>query len=175
MESIVKLTDANADFGGKAKHLAALLSGGFEVPDGFAIAPDAALGGVGAHLDELGDVAVAVRSSALDEDGTMASFAGIYDSVIDVRGLAAVEEAIATVRASALSPRALAYRHDGQPARMAVVVQRLVRADCAGVLFTADPVTGGPTVATVEPVSPDPVNERNFSVNSVASRIQIDF
>ena len=42
----------------------------------------------------------------------------------------------------ALSPRALAYRRDGHPARMAVVVQRLVRADCAGVMFTADPVTG---------------------------------
>ncbi len=142
MDTIVKLTDARSGFGGKAGHLAALLAGGFEVPDGFAIAPDATLEAVAARLDELGDVAVAVRSSAIDEDGAMTSFAGIYDSVIDVRGLAAVEEAIAKVRASALSPRALAYRHDGQPARMAVVVQRLVHAECAGVLFTADPVTG---------------------------------
>jgi rifampicin phosphotransferase len=100
------------------------------------------LDGVAPHLDELGNVAVAVRSSALDEDGATASFAGIYDSVVDVRGVAAVEEAIAKVRASALSPRALAYRCNGQPVQMAVVVQRLVRADCAGVLFTADPVTG---------------------------------
>jgi len=105
-------------------------------------APDATAETLAARLAGFGDVAVAVRSSAIDEDGTVASFAGIYDSIVDVRGLAAVEDAIAKVRASALSPRALAYRHDGQPARMAVVVQRLVRADCAGVLFTADPVTG---------------------------------
>lgn len=142
MEMIVKLADARDGFGGKAGHLAALLAGGFEVPDGFAIAPDAPLDGVRAHLSALGDVALAVRSSAIDEDGQQASFAGIYDSVVDVRGLPAVERAIAKVRESALSSRALAYRDDGKPARMAVVVQRLVRADCAGVLFTADPVTG---------------------------------
>ena len=50
----------------------------------------------------------AVRSSAVAEDSASASFAGIYDSVIDVRGVAAFEEAIAKVRASALTPRALA-------------------------------------------------------------------
>jgi pyruvate,water dikinase len=106
------------------------------------IAPDAPLEGVRAHLEALGDVAVAVRSSALGEDGVSASFAGIYDSVIDVRGVAAVEDAIAKVRESALSSRALAYRQDGNPVRMGVVVQRLVRAGSAGVMFTADPVTG---------------------------------
>jgi pyruvate,water dikinase len=142
IEKIVRLADARDGFGGKAGHLAALLAGGFEVPDGFAIAPDASLDGVGAHLDALGDVDVAVRSSAIGEDGASASFAGIYDSVLDVHGAAAIAEAIAKVRASALSSRALAYRHDGKPARMGVVVQRLVRAEAAGVMFTADPVTG---------------------------------
>lgn len=142
MEMIVKLAKARDGFGGKAGHLAALLAGGFDVPDGFAIGPDAPLAGLRAHLDALGDVALAVRSSALDEDGAQTSFAGIYDSVVDVRGLTAVERAIETVRASARSPRALAYRRDGKPAAMAVVVQRLVRPDAAGVMFTADPVTG---------------------------------
>jgi rifampicin phosphotransferase len=142
MEMIVKLADARDGFGGKAGHLAALLEGGFEVPDGFAIAPDAPLADLGAHLDALGDVALAVRSSAIDEDGVQTSFAGIYDSVVDVRGLLAVEQAIRKVRESARSPRAIAYRQDGKPAAMAVVVQRLVRADAAGVMFTADPVTG---------------------------------
>jgi pyruvate,water dikinase len=139
---IVKLADARDGFGGKAGHLAALLEGGFDVPDGFAIGPDAPLADLGAHLDALGGVALAVRSSAIDEDGAQTSFAGIYDSVLDVRGLAAVEQAIKKVRESARSPRALAYRQDGKPAAMAVVVQRLVRADAAGVVFTADPVTG---------------------------------
>jgi phosphohistidine swiveling domain-containing protein len=142
VSTIVRLGDARDGFGGKAGHLAALLAGGFEVPDGFAIAPDAPLDGVRAHLEALGDVPVAVRSSAIGEDGTSASFAGIYDSILDVRGVAAVEDAIAKVRESARSSRALSYRHDGTPARMGVVVQRLVRADAAGVMFTADPVTG---------------------------------
>jgi len=142
MEMIVKLAEARNGFGGKAGHLAALLAGGFDVPDGFAIGPDAPLADLAAHLDALGDVALAVRSSAIDEDGAQTSFAGIYDSVVDVRGRSAVERAIEEVRASARSPRALAYREDGRPAAMAVVVQRLVRADAAGVMFTADPVTG---------------------------------
>jgi pyruvate,water dikinase len=142
MEMIVSLTDAGEGFGGKAAHLAELLAGGFDVPAGFAIAPDAPLDDVRAHLAALGDGALVVRSSAIDEDGASASFAGIYDSVLDVRGEAEVRDAIARVRASARSPRALAYRRDGEPAAMAVVVQRLVRAVCAGVMFTADPVTG---------------------------------
>jgi pyruvate,water dikinase len=149
---IVKLVAARDGFGGKAGHLAALLSGGFEVPDGFVIAPNAPLAGLEAHLAALGDVSLAVRSSAIDEDGAKASFAGIYDSVVDVQGLAAVEQAIEKVRESARSPRALAYREDGKPAAMAVVVQRLVRADAAGVMFTADPVTGDRDVRVVTAV-----------------------
>src|SRR4029079_15488245 len=50
--------------------------------------------------------------------------------------------AIEAVRASARSARALAYRAGGKPTKMAVVVPRLGRADCAAVMFTADPVTG---------------------------------
>ena len=64
MEKIVSLTDAGEGFGGKAKHLAALLAGGFDDPAGFAIAPDAPLNDVRAHLAALGDGAVAVRSSS---------------------------------------------------------------------------------------------------------------
>jgi len=152
MSMIVGLGAAWEGFGGKAGHLAALLAGGFDVPAGFAIAPDAPLDEVHAHLTALGEGAVAVRSSAIDEDGASASFAGIYDSVLDVRGEAEVKEAIARVRASASSPRALAYRHDGKPARMGVVVQRLVRATAAGVMFTADPVTGDRDVVIVTAV-----------------------
>src|SRR5678815_2734974 len=77
----------------------------------------------------------------------------IYDSVLDVRGEVAVREAIESVRASAHSARALAYRPDGKPTKMAVVVQRLVRADCAGVMFTADPVTGDRDARVVTAVS----------------------
>ena len=137
-----------ARFGGKAAHLADLLSAGFPVPDGFAIAHDAdesmpeTLASLRAELARVGDAALAVRSSAVDEDGAEASAAGIYESVLDVRGEQAALDAISAVRASARTERARAYRADGAPARMAVVVQRLVHADVSGVLFTADPLTG---------------------------------
>ena len=92
-----------------------------------------------------GKTAFAVRSSALSEDSAQASFAGEFETVLDVRTDELVREAIHTVRRSRHSERVQAYsqakgmddRHD-----MAVVVQRLVRADISGVLFTADPVSG---------------------------------
>ena len=91
------------------------------------------------------DVAFAVRSSALSEDSAQASFAGEFETVLDVHTDEMVREAIHTVRRSRRYDRVRAYSeargidtaHD-----MAVVVQRLVRADISGVLFTADPVTG---------------------------------
>ena len=92
-----------------------------------------------------GKPAFAVRSSALSEDSAQASFAGEFETVLDVHTDELVREAIHTVRRSRHSERVRAYseakgiepHHD-----MAVVVQRLVRADISGVLFTADPVSG---------------------------------
>jgi phosphohistidine swiveling domain-containing protein len=140
-------TDATR-FGGKAAHLARLVAAGHPVPAGFALTHDAdagaaeTLAALRSHLAQLGDVALAVRSSAVDEDGADAAFAGIYESVLDVRGEAAVLAAIAQVRASASSLRALAYRESGSAAQMGIVVQQLVQPEAAGVLFTADPLTG---------------------------------
>jgi phosphohistidine swiveling domain-containing protein len=97
-----------------------------------------------AYLD-LGQPAVAVRSSATAEDLADASFAGQYDTVLDVRGPQDVFTAVLDVWASLYSPRAVRYRAehdiDGDLA-MAVIVQSLVPADAAGVMFTCDPVTG---------------------------------
>jgi pyruvate,water dikinase len=133
--------------GGKAAGLARLTKLGLRVPDGFVVL-GAAPGRLPEGLDEayarLGG-AVAVRSSALDEDGAEASFAGQYETVLGVQGAAAVREAVERCLASAESARAGAYRErlGGQgEARMAVVVQRMVDASAAGVLFTADPVSG---------------------------------
>src|SRR5438045_1328024 len=89
---------------------------------------------------------VAVRSSATAEDLPDASFAGQQDTILDVAGEDAVLEAVRRCWASLWNDRAVAYRAthavDDASVRLAVVVQRMVDADVAGVLFTADPITG---------------------------------
>lgn len=94
---------------------------------------------------ELGDVPLAVRSSGVAEDLAGASFAGQYETVLDVRGADALIAAVRKCWVSAFSQRVVQYRaahgQNGVP-RMAVLVQRLVQPDAAGVAFTANPVTG---------------------------------
>jgi pyruvate, water dikinase len=93
---------------------------------------------------ELGDdVPVAVRSSACAEDSQEASFAGQQETYLDVRGADEVIERIRHCWGSFFSERALFYRAEKgslDDLGMAVVVQRMVSADVAGVLFTVDPV-----------------------------------
>ncbi|MFI6498241.1 PEP/pyruvate-binding domain-containing protein [Nonomuraea typhae] len=92
-----------------------------------------------------GGKAVAVRSSATAEDLPEMSFAGQQDTYLDVRADGLLD-AVRRCWASLWNPRAVAYReHNGVPhddVALAVVVQELVDADAAGILFTADPVTG---------------------------------
>ncbi|MGP4016062.1 PEP/pyruvate-binding domain-containing protein [Saccharopolyspora sp. 5N708] len=93
------------------------------------------------------EVAVAVRSSATAEDLPEMSFAGQQDTFLNVRGGSAVVDAVRRCWASLWTARAIDYRlRNGVAAdgvALAVVVQELVAADAAGVLFTRDPVTGG--------------------------------
>jgi pyruvate,water dikinase len=90
--------------------------------------------------------AVAVRSSAPEEDGRAASFAGQYETFLNVRGELPLAAAAARCWKSALAPRVLEYRRQrGLPtgdSRLAVLVQQLVVADVSAVVFSADPVTG---------------------------------
>ncbi|MBK6515337.1 MAG: PEP/pyruvate-binding domain-containing protein [Polyangiaceae bacterium] len=97
---------------------------------------------------------VAVRSSGIAEDLAGASFAGQYETVLDVEGVAAVEAAIARCVASARSERVREYRQERgiDAAPMAVLVQRMVKARAAGVAFTAHPVTGERGVTVVSAV-----------------------
>lgn len=92
------------------------------------------------------DVPVAVRSSATAEDLPFASFAGQQDTYLNVVGADAVLKAVRQCWASLWTDRAVAYRatHGINPSTvaLAVVVQRMVDAAVAGVLFTANPVTG---------------------------------
>ncbi len=98
-------------------------------------------------------VPVAVRSSALGEDGAAASFAGMYDTYTNVVGADALLERLVDCWVALFGERVIAYRAtcapEGEPA-IAVVVQQLVDADCAGVMFTADPATGDTDRVVIE-------------------------
>ncbi|HEX4992942.1 MAG TPA: PEP/pyruvate-binding domain-containing protein, partial [Rubrobacteraceae bacterium] len=99
-----------------------------------------------ATLDGDGETPVAVRSSATAEDLPGASFAGQQETYLNVRGAEALLEAVRDCWASLWTARAMSYRKNQgiAPASvsLAVVVQRMVEADAAGILFTADPVSG---------------------------------
>ncbi len=106
------------------------------------------------------NVPTAVRSSAVDEDGARASYAGMLDSYLGVCGTGRVLDAVRRCWASAFAVRAVAYRdrHDGGAAEvsptpampMAVGVLELVPARASGVAFSAHPVTGSPDRGVIE-------------------------
>lgn len=139
----------DAPVGGKAAGLAKLVALGLPVPRAFVVVgatPGRLPEDLEARYAELGGKAVAVRSSALGEDSADASFAGQYETLLDVTGIGALRAAIDACLASLESSRAAAYRqqsagNDVEHA-MSVVVQNMAPAASAGVLFTADPVTG---------------------------------
>jgi pyruvate,water dikinase len=106
-------------------------------------------------LAQLGEqAACAVRSSATAEDLPGASFAGQQDTYLNVRGPEAVLRHVGRCWASLFTERAVTYRlrngFDHRTVHMGVVVQRMVFPRASGILFTADPVTGNRTIASVE-------------------------
>jgi rifampicin phosphotransferase len=118
------------------------------IPADLAAAITRSLAGLGEHT------ACAVRSSATAEDLPTASFAGQQDSYLNVAGAAAVLEHISRCWASLFTERAVTYRirngFDHRRVQMAVVVQRMVFSQIAGILFTADPVTSNRKVTSIE-------------------------
>jgi len=197
-----------AQVGAKAANLAELARAGFPVPEGFVLTTDALAHFLDANELAAGDItpdavrsapapaellqklcaaaealdatALAVRSSGVAEDLPGESFAGQYETVLDVRGREALVAAVKTCWASALSGRVASYRAaraakssgpaDSPPESdakrdqqapgampgampgMAVLVQRMVPADAAGVAFTANPVTGDREETTISAV-----------------------
>ncbi len=98
--------------------------------------------------------AVAVRSSAIGEDGQEASFAGQQESFLWVRGLEEIFDAVRECWASLYTPRAIGYRGalaagPEEPA-MGVTVQAMVDAEVSGVLFTCNPVSGDPSMVAID-------------------------
>jgi len=92
------------------------------------------------------DVVVAVRSSALSEDGAAASSAGLYETYLNIRDEASVLDSVLRCYRSLWAHRAVQYRAfkgiDSSREAMGVVVMELIPADVAGVAFTVNPVTG---------------------------------
>jgi len=121
---------------------------GVTIPEDLAAAITRALARLGEHA------ACAVRSSATAEDLPNASFAGQQDTYLNISGPAAILEHIRRCWASLFTERAVTYRlrngFDQRKVRMAVVVQQMVFPQAAGLLFTADPVTGNRKIASVE-------------------------
>lgn len=150
--SVVDLAEARSaeEYGGKAAQLGAALRAGLPVPEGLALRHDLVAAVAEGDADACARLEaacgalrgpLAVRSSAIGEDGAAASFAGQHATLLNVTRVA---EAVGEVWRSAFAESARAYRQrvgaDG-PVRMGVVVQRLVDADAAGVMFTRNPLT----------------------------------
>lgn len=131
--------------GGKARGLARLHAAGFSVPEGFVATSEATNEDIGLAYRRLGAERVAVRSSAEEEDSETRSYAGQFDTFLDVTGEGPVVEAVRACRASGLGPRVASYSEDeiDPPARISVIVQRMIHPDYAGVAF-AEP--DGPTL-----------------------------
>ncbi len=137
--------------GGKALSLASLAAAGLPVPPGFCLTTavqhrldQPLIAFIARAYAELGGGPVAVRSSATAEDGAVTSFAGQQETVLGATGLDAILQAVERCWASLDSDRAVAYRRQqgirDEGLVMAVVVQKLVPAEVAGVLFTRDPL-----------------------------------
>ncbi|MEY9776939.1 PEP/pyruvate-binding domain-containing protein [Arthrobacter sp. MW3 TE3886] len=133
-------TAAPQDYEEASQRIRALFTGG-TMPAGIAAELGAAYGRLGN-----GDAAVAVRSSATAEDLASASFAGQQETYLNVRGEEALAAAVTECWASLWTARAMAYRaREGigpDTVHLAVVVQQMVDAEAAGVMFTANPANG---------------------------------
>lgn len=144
--------------GGKGGMLARMFQGGYPVPDGFVVL-SSAFQGEKLNNEAWSEILIllntirknnegalfAVRSSALSEDSLKASFAGEFETVLNVGTDKEIQEAIYRVFNSRQSERVHVYssvQGIDKTHLMAVVVQLMVPSEISGVLFTADPITG---------------------------------
>jgi pyruvate,water dikinase len=117
----------------------------------FAPLPDGLRDEIAARYEALGEPPVAVRSSAIGEDGEDATFAGLQESFLWVQGVDHLCDAVHACWASLYTPRAISYRRrlEAVDEAMGVTVQQMVDAEVSGVLFTCNPVSGDPSMLAV--------------------------
>src|SRR5574341_1662111 len=146
--------------GGKAANLSRLARLYHRVPDGFSVPVTvmdeahpfdlrdeitAAISDL-MNCHRLSEFIAAVRSSAVDEDGITASFAGQHETYLNIVGADAIIQAVTRCWESARSERALEYRRQQglslERLQLAVLVQQLVASDVSAVVFSANPITG---------------------------------
>jgi len=146
--------------GGKAANLSRLARMYHRVPDGFSLPVtvmdeahpldlrDEIIAAITDLMNchRLPDFIAAVRSSAVDEDGATASFAGQHETYLNIVGADAIIQAVTRCWESARSEHALDYRRQQglsvEHPPIAVLVQQLIAADVAAVVFSANPITG---------------------------------
>jgi pyruvate,water dikinase len=146
--------------GGKAANLSRLARMYHRVPDGFSLPVtlmdevhpldlrDEIICAISDLMNchSLDDFIAAVRSSAVDEDGATASFAGQHETYLNIVGADAIIQAVTRCWESARSDRALEYRRrqglSAKRPQLAVLVQQLVASDVSAVVFSANPITG---------------------------------
>jgi len=146
--------------GGKAANLSRFARLSHRVPDGFSLPvtvidkthPLDLRDEITCAISELmachslPDFIAAVRSSAVDEDGNNASFAGQHETYLNIVGADAILQAVTRCWESARSEHALDYRRQQglsvERPQIAVLVQQLVASDVSAVVFSANPVTG---------------------------------
>ncbi|MFE0156286.1 PEP/pyruvate-binding domain-containing protein [Nonomuraea sp. NPDC059007] len=159
---LIRLSEVDSSMvdlvGGKAAGLGEMIKAGERVPDGFCLTVESYTAGdlpedelIDAYR-RLGGGRVAVRSSATAEDLPEASFAGQQDTYLNVEGDGPLLDAVRRCWDSLHNERAVAYRNAAgiDEAAMAVVIQRMVDPAVAGVLFTANPITGCRTEMIVD-------------------------
>jgi len=153
---VVPLAEAHDDsiYGSKAVGLGAAAREGLPLPPGVALSGDlveAVASGADGAIEEVVRAArdlpvpLAVRSSAVDEDGADASFAGQHMTLLNVPTTDAINDAVREIWWSANSDSAITYRQRVGLFRrpsVGVVVQSLLDPDSAGVMFTQNPITG---------------------------------
>ncbi len=155
IESLDKTVELYS-FGGKAVQLGAAIRSGLPVPQGFVISYDRVnqiVNGNG-NKDDFKQIdhfigkltpPFAVRSSAIEEDGLMSSYAGIYKTILGINDRMGLINAINQVACSGQAAQATAYRKRlgiTSPSQVAVIIQQMVYSELSGVMFTRNPLTG---------------------------------
>jgi pyruvate,water dikinase len=143
-----------SSFGGKAVQLGSCIRSGLPVPQGYAISYDLVNQIVNGNKNTIKEIdrfigkltpPFAVRSSAIEEDGLMSSYAGIYKTILGINDKTNLFDAINQVACSGQASPAIAYRKRlgiTSPSQVAVIIQQMVYSELSGVMFTTNPLTG---------------------------------